>query len=372
MTRQRLNELVLCALAVFAAMLPAACSKSESAIAERPAVAVDIARVASGDVQQTIDVVGTLASKFQGEVKAEYSGTITDVYVSEWVEVAKGMLLARFDRREPDAILKAATAARLQAGVAVTRAKRELERTEKLRKAGLATQQNLDDAATAADAAAAQFDAAVAQEEMARTRLAKTDVRAPMDGIVAARTVNPGDFIENMGAKHPMFTIVDNRRLELTITVPASRIAGVTVGQPVRFTTDALPGRGFEGRVSFINPAADEASRTVKVVATVENADGALKSGYFVKGSIVTGSRSGILRIPRGALLTFDPITNAGVVFVVAGDKAARRAVTVGIASGSEVEIVSGLAAGDTVVSRGAFNLRDGDRVSVTTAATGA
>lgn len=372
MTRRTHRELAACLFAAVA-LLPVACSKSSgSAAAERPAVAVDVVRVAVGDLQQSTDVVGTLTSKFQGEVKTEYSGTITDVYVTEWVKVAKGTLLARFDRREPDAILKSATAARLQAQVAATRAQRELERTEKLKKAGLATQQNLDDAKTAAEAAEAQLEAARAQEDMARTRLAKTEVRSPMDGVVAARTVNPGDFIQNMGSDAAMFTIVDNRRLELTVNVPSSEIGRISVGQPLRFTTDAVSGRAFEGRVTFINPTADEASRTVKVIATVENPDNVLKSGFFVKGAIITGERAGVLRIPRGAILTFDPITRAGVVFVVANGKAERRNITIGIASGDEVEIATGLAAGDTVVARGAFNLRDGDRVSVVSGATGA
>ena len=87
---------------------------------------------------------------------------------------------------------------------------------------------------------------------------------------------------------------------------------------------------------------------------------------------INAGERVGVLRIPRGAILTFDPITHAGVVFVVANGKAERRNMTIGISSGEEVEIVTGLGAGDTVVSRGAFNLRDGDRVAVVSGATGA
>lgn len=340
MTRQ-IPRVFLCLIAALAAIVAGACSKSSgSATAERPAVAVDVVKVASGDLEQSVDVVGTLTPKFQGEVKTEYSGTITDVYVTEWVKVSKGALLARFDRREPDAFLKSATAARLQAEVAVSRANRELERTQQLKQAGLATQQNLDDAKTASDAAAAQLEAVRAQEDMARTRLAKTEVRSPMDGVVAARTVNPGDFIQNMGSDAPMFTIVDNRLLELTVNVPSSQIAGILVGQPLRFTTDAVKDRTFEGHVSFINPAADESSRTVKVIATVENPDDTLKSGFFVKGAIVTGQRAGVLRIPRSAILTFDPITRAGVVFVVASGKAERRNMTIGISSGDEVEIV--------------------------------
>lgn len=347
------------------ALILAACSRSEVRKSERPAVAVEVSRVATGDVKESIAVVGSLTPKFQGDVKPEYSGTIVDVFVTEWVKVEKGTLLARFDRREPEAALKSATAARLHAEVGATRARRELERTQKLRAAGLATQQNLDDARSAADAAEAQLDAAHAQEQAARTRIDKTDVRAPMSGTVSARLVNPGDFVQNMGSDNKMFCIVDNRRLELTVAVPSSQIGSVKLGQPVTFTTDAVPGREFEGHVSFINPAADEASRTVKVVALVDNADGVLRSGLFTRGSIVTSQRSGVVRVPRAAMLTWDPSARSGIVYVVSGDRAQKRDVSTGAAAADTIEIARGLAPGDVVVTRGAFNLRDGDRVSV-------
>ncbi|MGK2855896.1 MAG: efflux RND transporter periplasmic adaptor subunit [Thermoanaerobaculia bacterium] len=343
------------------------CSKSsaEGSGSERPAVAVEAALVAPSDIEDTIAVVGTLSAKFEGEVKAEYSGTITEVFVTEWVPVKKGTLLARFDTREPEAELKAATAARLQAQVGANRARRELERSEQLKAAGLATQQSLDDARTAAEAAAAEVRASEAREEMAKTRLAKTAVVAPMDGVIAERTVNPGDFIENMGSPAPMFRVVDNRKLELTVSVPSSAIETVRLGQPLRFSSDAIAGRTFEGVVSFINPAADVSSRTVRVIAIVDNADGALKSGLFAKGSIVTGERKGVLSIPRSALVTWDPATRVGIVYVVAGDRAARKEVVTGTSAGDQLPVEKGVSAGDLVVTRGAFNLKDGDRVAV-------
>jgi len=346
-------------------LLPSCTKSSATDTAERPAVAVEMATVAPSDLEDTIEVVGTLTAKFEGEVKAEYSGIVTDVYVTEWVPVKKGTLLARFDTREPEAELKAATAARLQAEVGANRAQRELERGVKLKAAGLATQQNLDDARTAAEAADAQLGASKAQEDMARTRLAKTAIVSPMDGVVAERTVNPGDFIENMGSPAPMFRIVDNRKLELTVSVPSSSIAAVKLDQPLRFSTDAIRGRTFEGHVSFINPAADESSRTVRVIALVDNKDGALKTGLFAKGSIVTGERKGVLSIPRSALVTWDPATRAGVVFVVDGDRAKRKNVVTGTSAGQLIPVEQGVAAGDRVVTRGAFNLKDGDRVAV-------
>lgn len=362
------RHLILTALVL---LLPAAgCSRAngKGGAAERPAVAVDVAPVVSGDLKESIEVVGTLAPKFQAEVKTEYSGSVTEVLVTEWVRVSKGTILLRFDAREAEATAAAAQATLLSAEVGVNRAKRELDRTMKLKEAGLATPQNLDDAKTASEAAEAQLAAARAQRQMAETKLTKTVIRSPLDGIIASRTVNPGDFIENMGSPKPMFRIVDNRRLELTVTVPSSRISAVRLGQPLSFATDAVPGRTFIGKVSFINPAADESSRTVKIVAVVDNPDETLKSGLFAKGEIVTGERKNVLRVPRSAFVTWDLAARSAVVFVVEGEKAARRSVETGAGAGDDVEVMKGLSAGEKVVTRGGFNLTDGDRVAVVTA----
>jgi membrane fusion protein (multidrug efflux system) len=340
-------------------------SAPEKTTADRPPVAVDAAPVTAGAVEERIAVVGSLTPKFQGEVKAEYSGVVSDVYVTEWVPVKKGALLGRFDSREVRAALEGARASRMQAEVAVARAQRERTRCEKLRAAGLATQQTLDDAVSAAEAAEAQLRATSAQEELVATRLRKTEIRAPMDGVVALRAVNPGDFIENMGSPRPMFRIVDNRRLELTVTVPSTRVAAVAVGQPLSFTVDALPGRTFEGRVSFVNPSIDEASRTMKVIAQVDNDSGALKAGLFARGEIVSGRREGVLRLPRTALVSWDQSGGTGLVYVIEGGRAHRKSVEVGASSGDSVEVRSGISEGETVVTRGAFDVRDGDRVNV-------
>ncbi|HEX7528684.1 MAG TPA: efflux RND transporter periplasmic adaptor subunit [Thermoanaerobaculia bacterium] len=360
------SRLVL-AFAPFAVAVLTGCSGkgSGSAASALQKMAVEAAPVSIGTLRQTIAVVGTLEPKWQAEVKAEYSGVVAEVLVPEWTRVKKGDVLLRFDAREAEAVAASARASFLQSEVAVTRATRERERTEKLKEAGLATQQQVDEARTAADAARATAGAARAQRDVAETRLAKTILRAPLDGVVASRSVNPGDFVQNMGSDNTMFRIVDNRLLDLTVAVPSSRLFDVRVGQPLTFTTDAVPGRTFEGRVRFVNPAADSASRTVKVFVEVPNAAGTLRSGLFVKGEIVTGERANVLTAPRSAILSWDLAQKQAVLYALEGETARKRTVTTGATSGDEVEIVSGLAKGDRVVTRGGFNLRDGDAVEI-------
>ncbi len=333
--------------------------------AGRPPVAVSISPAARAEFQESIEILGTLAPKFSADVQSEVTGTVTAVYVTEWVPVRKGDRLARLDTTETEAGIAALKAVEAQTRVAEARAKREYERAQQLQQYGLITPQAFDDAKSAVEAAEAATAAAAAQIRTAEARLAKSTLLAPIDGIVAFRGVNVGDRVENMGGGDPLFTIVDNRLLDLTVSIPSSRLSSVKVGQPIEFTTDALPGRAFTGKVMFINPAIDAASRSAKVVVEVPNRDGQLKGGAFVKGSIVVANRPGILQVPREALLNWDLERQTADVFVVRGDTAEKRQVKTGQSNGTTVEVVSGLEAGDPVVARGGFSLQSGDRVAV-------
>ncbi len=255
--------------------------------ATRPPVAVTVAPVVAAELQESVEVVGSLAPKFSADVKSEVTGTVTAVYVTEWVPVRKGDRLAHLDTSETEAGIEALKAMVAQAVVAESRAKREFERAQQLREFGLITPQNFDDAKSAVEAATAAVSAANAQVKTAESHLAKSFITSPMDGVVAFRGVSVGDRVENMGSGDPLFRIVDNRLLDLTVSVPSSRLSRVRVGQPLEFATDALPGRTFTGKVMFINPAIDAASRSAKVVAQVPNDAGLLRGGSFVKGRIV-------------------------------------------------------------------------------------
>ncbi len=354
------------ALSLSIGLALASCGKpadGTGAAGSRPPVAVETAKAATTELEESVAVVGTLEARNEAEVKSEYSGTVAEVFVTQWVRVAKGTPLARLDTREAEAGMRAAKATWLQAEAGARSAARELDRTVKLREAGLATQQQLDESRSADEAARAAAEAAKAQLAMAETRLAKAVIRAPIDGVVALRNVNVGDYVENMGSPAPMFRVVDNRVLELTASVPSARMEALSVGQPFTFTSDALPDRALHGKVSFINPAADETSRTVKVKTEVANAGETLKAGLFVKGRIVTGRRPGVLVVPRAALVSWDTVARTAGVFVVEGGVAKRVPVETGAAPGDVVEVVKGLAPGQEVVTRGGFNLRDGDRV---------
>jgi membrane fusion protein, multidrug efflux system len=363
---------------------PAGCSQENDKpgaqpSAGKPAVAVDVVTVKTADLAEGIEVIGSLAPKFQSEIKSEYTGIVTEVYVSEWVRVKKGDPLAQLDTREAKILLQKAEAGRgvaraslLQAEVEMARNEREYQRFLKMKEAGLVTQQSLDEAKSGRDASMAAITAVKAQiaateEEIvhAKTRLDKAVLRAPMDGVVASRNVNVGDLAGEMGSPKILFLIVDNRILNLTVTVPSSRVSALKIGQTLSFQTDAVPGRQFQGKVMYLNPSLSEADRSLRVVAEVINSPEILKGGMFVKGLIETGQRKGVLRIPRSALSNWNNLEGKADVFIIEGHKAHLRRIAVGNQSGDDVEVAGGLSVTDQVVVRGGFNLRDGDAVTV-------
>lgn len=375
-------RMIIPLLALLAALVLAACSsdaganKQESA---KPPVPVEVLKVAGSELTQGIDVVGSLTPKFETSLKSEFQGQVAEVFVTEWLRVKKGQPLARLDTREIRAVVQKAQAsvesmraAVLQAEVGYTRAKREHARLLQLKDAGLVTTQALDDAATEEEAAQARLSAAIAQQKVAadeqaqaRTRMDKAMILSPLDGVVSYRGVNVGDMVGEAGSSKIMFRVVDNRLLDLTVTVPSKEMRHLALDQELSFTTEAFPGETFQGKVKYINPTVSESDRSLKVVAEVPNPDERLKGGLFVKGRVVVGRREGVLLLPRSSFTSWDMSAAKAAVWVRQGDSAQRREVATGALSGEMVEILGGLKPGEEVVVRGGFNIKDGDRVAV-------
>lgn len=355
-----------------------ACGKGDAhKNSEKPAVAVESAPAKPASLADGIEVTGSLEPKFFVDVKTQIPGLVKQVFVTEWVRVKKGQPLARIDLAETEALskraeagLESAKAGVAQAKVAAIRADREQSRILKLKESGLATQQAVDDARSEAEAAVARLEAAraqigVAEEDLRqiRARLTKGLVTAPMDGVVALRDVNVGDLASDAAAGKPIFRIVDNRLLNLTVTVPSSDSARVKVGLPLQFSVDSMPDKKFSGRVLFINPELSASDRSLKVIAEVKNIPEQLKGGLFAKGQIITGTRANVLQVPRSAISALELTTRKGTMFVVEKGLARKRDITIGTVNGDMIEVVSGLKVGEQYVVRGGFNLKDSDKV---------
>ncbi len=346
---------------------------NEPSKSAKPPVAVETMTIEFSAMADTVDVVGTLSPKIQTDVKAEYGGVVRDVHVSEWVRVKKGDPLLSLDTREPQAMLNKAKAAvdmekanLLQANVAVSRAEREYNRVLQLKESGLATSQSVDEAGTEKDAALARKASVVArlttaQQDLAQAKLrySKNVITSPIDGVVAERKINQGD----LATDRPLFKIVDNRTLDLTVTVPSRFMRFLKPGLELRFTTDAFPGKTFSGKLKYINPVVSEGDRSVKVIAEVRNDSETLKGGLFVKGQIVTGHRDQVIQVPRNALVNWNVEKKQAEILLADNGVARKKNVNVGLVQADNVEIPSGLKPGDEIILRGGFNIKEGDKV---------
>lgn len=343
-----------------------------------PAVPVEVSAPSRMTITRTVEVFGSFAPKNASDVKSEIPGQIRALRVKEWESVKAGDVLLEIDpvdlklkAESYEAGLKMSRAQLLQAKVDMSRARREWDRAVKLKEGGLVTGQELDDRKSAmelAEAKVALAAAAVAQSESeaaeARHNLEKTVIRAPIDGTISQRKVDNGDWVDKGSL---LFSVVDNRILDFTASVPAMDLPLVAEGQALLFTVDGLPGRTFEGRVKRLNPLVNTADRTGRIMAEVENRDGILKGGSFGRGQILVEERPDTLTVPKDALIGWNLEKRTARVFLMDESGTAHlREVQTGLSSEGRVEILSGLGESDSVITRGGFNLRDGDKVRLT------
>jgi membrane fusion protein, multidrug efflux system len=163
----------------------------------------------------------------------------------------------------------------------------------------------------------------------------------------------------------PVYTLVDNARLELECLVPSNELAGIRQGQKATFTTPTWGERVFEGTVSALNPMVEADNRSIRVILKIANHGGELRSGMYARGEIRVGMEKNAVVIPRSAFLVEQEQASSGSVFVVAGGKVQRRPVQLGGSRNNLLWIVKGLAPEDQVVIDIGPSLRDGQAVRV-------
>ncbi len=202
------------------------------------------------------------------------------------------------------------------------------------------------------------LQAARARVTLARKALSDTLVRAPFSGIVAERLVSVGDYVTR-GTK--VAVVVRINPLRVRLTVPEQFISAVSVGQPVQFEVDAYPGRQFTGTVRYVSPSLESNQRALTIEAVVPNPGSDFKPGLFATARIEQPDRTPGLLVPEGAVQT---ASGTSRLYVVNGDRAEERIVTVGQRVDGQAEITNGLKAGERVATKNVASLADGTRVN--------
>ena len=319
-----------------------------------PPEAVTTARVEATTWQPLQDASGTLVA-FRGvTVGSELSGAIREVSFDSGTSVKKGAILVKLDTSTEEAQLASAKADE-------NLARLNYERAVEVRKGQANTPADLD-------AADARYKQAQAAANTIKATIEKKTIRAPFDGRIAIRQVELGQVL---GAGAPVASLQSVTPIYVEFSLPQQALARLKVGQPVHLHTDTFPGATWNGKVSTINTEVDVATRNVKVRAAVPNEDGRLRPGMFTNVEVLAPEQVPVLLVPATAVI-YAPYGDS--VFVLDTKKgpdgkdqltAQQRFVRLGERRGDLVAVLTGLKAGEAVISSGAFKLRSGASVVV-------
>ena len=345
----------------------------------KPEVQFVTAPVSQGDIVQRVTATGTLSATVTVTVGAQVSGRIAELNVDFNSPVKKGQVLAKIDPDLFTTALNQAKANERAANANVTKAKataadaqRQLTRSQELFAQKLVAQADLDTAQANADIAAAGVEAAEAasaqaraMREQAQVNLQYTTIISPIDGVVISRAIEVGQTVASSLQTPTLFTIAEDlRRMKIDTAVAEADVGKLKEGAAVTFTVDAFPQQKFAGTVRQIRNAATVTSNVVTydAVIDVENPDLVLRPSMTANVTFVVQQADDVLRVPNAALrFKMEPVgkldgvppppKGSRLVTVLRDGRPERVAVVTGLTDGSFTEVVSGLSAGDLVVT---------------------
>lgn len=334
-------------LLLVGALLAACKPEPEAKPEEAPTVlaADDVAVVQRGTLSLGPRVAGTLQPGEIAVIRAEIGGSVTRLAVEVGQTVTRGQALASIDNSAAATAVLSAKSGIAAAEQQLTVANNELSRVERLMQAGALAARDVEMARAQVRAVEAQLDAARAQLAMSSEQADATTIRSPITGVVSVRSVGNGDVV-NVGS--PLFTVIEPSSLRLEGTVPAEELGQIKRGAKVVFEVRGFEDRKVEGELTQIAPALDPATRQVQVIVTIPNPGGELVAGLFAEGRVVYEEREALL-LPASAVREV-----AGQTKALRVNGAAVELVDIAVGARQreleQVEIVSGLNAGDVVV----------------------
>lgn len=320
-----------------------------------PPVTVSTVKAASETWQPRLKAVGTLRAAQGVDVSCEIEGIVKGVHFTSGDEVRAGQLLVQLNADTDLAQLQ------------TLKATAELARSTYERYLKLFETQAISQAEM--DAYTADFKAKTAQVVQQEAVIAKKAIRAPFAGRLGISSVNSGQYL-NPGVKIVTLQALDT--LYIDFTLPQQELSRIAEGQSVTVTTDAFPGKTFEGTVSAVNPKVDPQTRNVQAEAVIKNPGHELLPGMYASVEVQSGSARQYLTLPRTAV-TFNPYGETVYLVEEKGtDKegkpaltAVQKFVTMGPDRGDQVAILTGVKEGDLVVTSGQLKLKSGSPVII-------
>ena len=320
-----------------------------------PPTTVTSALVKQANWQPTLSAVGSISPVQGAMISAEIPGTVAVIGFKSGQPVKKGDLLLKLDASSEIAQLRSAQAE-------AELAKADLERAQDLVQRKVISKAELDSAQS-------KYAQKKAMVDNMQAVIDKKEIHAPFSGVAGIRTVNPGQMV---AAGDPLVSLQTLSQVFVDFSLPQQDLSKLTLGLPVKVTTDAIPGREFEGKLTAINSSIDAATRSISLQATLDNSDRALRSGMFARVNVILPEKNVTLYIPTTAV-AYAPYGNS--VFLIEkkhDDKTKKdelvlrqQFIRTGETRGDFVAVQEGLKEGQEVVSTGVFKMRNGSKVVV-------
>ena len=350
-------------LIITVALLAAACGKGPDKSAAPPAptlqvAAEDVVTVKSNALASGPTITGTIQPERRADLRAEIPAIVLQVVRENGDAVRRGDLLVRLDDTSiRDGLASAESAARA-AAQAAEQAERQYERMKTLRASGMSSVQALDDAEVRRNNAQSDREAARTRAVSARQQLARTEVRAPFDGVVSDRKVSAGDTAQ-IGKE--LLKVIDPASMRFEGLVAADHIGSVKPGQAASFRVNGYGEQEFTGKVRRVNPAANATTRQVEVLVDFTGATQPKLAGLYAEGRVETASASS-LTLPATALVREGDKASA---WLVREGKLQKAPVQLGErdARTGEWVVRGGLAEGDAVLRYPTGTLKDGQTI---------
>jgi len=340
----------------------------------RPAVPVVIAIAERRDAPIYVTGLGTVQASFTIAIHAQVDGIMQKVLFTEGQHVKAGDVLARIDPRLYDAALAQAKAKRMQDIATLSSAEKDLTRSKTLVMRSAATEQLVDQQQARVDQLKASIEADEAMIETAQTQLDFTEIRAPSDGRVGVRLVDPGNLVHASDTR-PIASLVLTQPSAVLFTLPMQGLDDLRDAMargPVEVAAYDQNDRRLlsTGRLLLIDNAIDQATATIRLKAMFDNADDRLWPGEFVNARVLVETRRNVIVVPttavqRGQRGLFVWVVNAESIVE-------PHPIEVGPVSGDLTVIESGLAEGDRVVTDGQYKLQVNARVTIVAPKTAA
>ncbi|HSN21378.1 MAG TPA: efflux RND transporter periplasmic adaptor subunit [Usitatibacter sp.] len=318
----------------------------------------DLHTVRNNSLSSGPAITGSIQPERRADLRAEVPAVVMAVLKENGDAVRKGELLVRLDDTAIRDALASAEAARRAAEQAYEQAQRQYERMATLRKSGMASAQQVEDAEIRRNNAQSDMEAARSRVVSARQQMQRTEVRAPFDGIVSERKVSAGDTAQ-VGKE--LLKVIDPNSMRFEALIAADHVGEVRPGQSVRFRVNGYGEQEFAGRVRRVNPAANPTTRQVEVLVDLVGERQPKLAGLYAEGRLETQTRD-TLTVPASAIVRDGDRASA---FRVAGDKLQKVTLTLGERDPrtGDYAVTAGLAEGDRVIRYPSALLKDGQRV---------